>query len=255
MSLILTPKTTQKIISAFSEAFDLKKVPKSDSKFWHGNFNDYLYDGLAGLVKVLFTGYSGAVMGQALLEYASNYRGEDKKPEVYFVGSVYAFRDSALEPGDLVYARDSFSPDSFEQSIYKNAKARNLRKFTEPNRKLLEKILQNAKERDYDFKPSKVYCCITPGFMPKFTKPTQLMNEAMWWRLSLSKIDKYDCDSGEYGSASVLATSNLLDIPAVALFDVKDKRYSTTEYKIASDEQKRQALYSILDVIKRSIEE
>lgn len=255
MSLIIVPKTTQKVISTFSEAFSLKKVSKAEGRFWHGNFNDYLYEGLDGLVKVLFTGYSGAVVGQALIEYASNYKDQDPRPEVYFIGSVYAFKDSPLEPGDLVYAKGSFSPDSFEQSIYKNARARKLKGFTKPDPKLLKRVLEVVKSQNYTFTSSKVYCCITPGFMPNFTKPTQLMDEAMWWKLSLSGIDTHGCDSGEYESASILSTSRLFGIPAVALFDVKDKRYSKTKYQIATDDQKAQALHSILDVIKRVIEE
>jgi hypothetical protein len=253
MAFILVPKTTQKVIGVFSEALDLKKIEKADGKFWHGNFNDFLYAGLDGMVKVLFAGYSGAVAGQALLEYASNYRAEDRKPEVYFFGSVYAFKDSDLEPGDLVYARDTYSPDSFEQSIYQNARAKNLERFTEPDPKLLDRILSIAKSKGYDFRSTKVYCCITPGFMPDFTKPSQLMNEAMWWPVSLSGIGAQGCDSGEYESASVLATCRLLGIPAVALLDVKDKRYSTTDYRIATEEQKIQALSRILDVIRGSI--
>ena len=140
MSLVIVPKTTQKIIHAFSEALDLKKVPKTEGKFWHGNFNDYFYEGLDGHVNVVFTGYSGAVAGQALFEYDSNYRSEDPRPEVYFVGSVYAFKYSDLEPGDLVYARDSLSPDSFEQSIYKNAEAKNLKGFTQPDQELRPRV-------------------------------------------------------------------------------------------------------------------
>ena len=253
MSFIIVPKNTQKVISVFTEAFDLKKIPKSEGKFWHGNFNDYLYDGLGGKVKVLFSGYSGAVVGQALFEYYSNYLPEDPNPEVYFVGSVYAFRDSDLEPGDLVYASDTFSPDSFEQSIYKNAEGRNLKNYTQPEAKLLEKFLAAAKTLNNNFKLSKVYCCITPGYRPEFNKPKELMNEAMWWKLSLSKINDGDYDSGEYESASVLATCRLLAIPAIAIFDVKDKRYSATKYKIATDEQKKSALNSILNTIKKSI--
>ena len=62
MSLIISPKITEKVLKAFTEKLDLRKVPKSDGRFWHGNFNDSLYEGLDGLTKVLFTGYSGAVV-------------------------------------------------------------------------------------------------------------------------------------------------------------------------------------------------
>jgi hypothetical protein len=75
----------------------------------------------------------------------------------------------------------------------------------------------------------------------------------MWWKISLAKIRDQDCDSGEYESASVLACSKLFGIPAVALLDVKDKRYSESEYKIASPGQKQQSLNSILEVIRESI--
>ena len=253
MSLIISPKTTEKVLKTFTEKLELRKVPKSDGRFWHGNFNDSLYEGLDGLTKVLFTGYSGAVAGQAMIEYASEYLPTDQKPEVYFVGSVYAFKDSELEPGDLVFARDTFSPDSFEQSIYKNAKGRGVNDVTQPNPQLLERVLGIAQEKSLDFRSSKVYCCITPGYLPDFTKPTQLMDEAMWWKISLAELGEQDCDSGEYESASVLACSRLFGIPAVALLDVKDKRYSESDYRIASAEQKKQALYSILDVIQESI--
>lgn len=253
MALIISPKTTNKVRRAFTEKLDLQKVPKEDGHFWHGNFNDSLYIGLDGLTLVLFTGYSGAVVGQAMIEYATEYIGSDPKPEVFFVGSVYAFRNSNLEPGDIVYAKDTFSPDSFEQSIYQNAEGRGVGDATLPDPRLQERILSIAQEKSFNFRPSKVYCCITPGYFPNFTKPIQLMNEAMWWKISLAGIGGHGCDSGEYESASVLACSRLFGIPAVALFDVKDKRYSKSEYRIASSEQKKQALHSILDVIRESI--
>lgn len=255
MSLIISPKTTEKVLRVFTDKLDLHKIPKSDGLFWHGNFNDALYEGLGGLTRVLFTGYSGAVAGQAMIEYASKYLQTDQKPEVFFVGSVYAFKDSGLEPGDLVYAKDTFSPDSFEQSIYQNARGRGVNDTTLPDTQLLERILNIAQEKSLTFRPSKVYCCITPGYLPEFTQSTQLMDEAMWWRISRAEIGEQDCDSGEYESASVLACSRLFGIPAVALFDVKDKRYSESDYRIASSVQKKQALHSILDVIRESISE
>lgn len=251
MPLIISPKTTDKVLKTFTEKLNLKKIP--ETRFWHGNFNDAFYEGLNGLTKVIFTGYSGAIAGYSLIEYATHYLADDPRPEVYFVGSVYAFRDSKLEPGDLVYARDTFSPDSFEQSIYFNADGRGIEDITLPNQQLLEKVLGIAQEKSLNFRPSKVYCSITPGYLPNFTKPMQLMDEAMWWKISLAKIRDQDCDSGEYESASVLACSKLFGIPAVALLDVKDKRYSESEYKIASPEQKKQSLNSILEVIRESI--
>lgn len=251
MSLIISPKTTRKVLATFAEKLDLHKVQQT--RFWHGNFDDSFYEGLDGLAKVIFTGYSGAVAGYSLIEYASHYLLDDPRPEVYFVGSVYAFRDSKLEPGDLVFARDTFSPDSFEQSIYKNAEGRGIKDISLPNQQLLERVLYISKSRNLDFKPSKVYCCITPGYLPQFIDPMQLMNEAMWWKISLAEIGETGCDSGEYESASVLACGRLFGIPAVALFDVKDKRHSESDYRLASSEQKRCALNSILEVIRESI--
>jgi purine-nucleoside phosphorylase len=254
MPLIISPKTTDEVVHTFREELNLKKISRSDTKFWHGNFQDAFYEGLNGLTKVLFTGYSGAVAGYSIIEYASQYLLNDKRPEIYFIGSVYAFRDSKLEPGDLVYAKDTFSPDSFEQSIYKNAKGRGVKDVTLPDDHLLERVLDIAQKKSLNFRPSKVHCCITPGYMPDFTRPMQLMDEGMWWKISLSKLQKDDCDSGEYESASVLACSRLFGIPAVALFDVKDKRYSRSEYRIASSEQKKKSLHSILEVIKESVQ-
>lgn len=251
MSLIISPKTTQRILTTFTKKLNLQKV--SQTRFWHGNFNDSFYEGLGGLAKVIFTGYSGAVAGYSLIEYATHYLKEDSKPEIFFVGSVYAFRDSKLELGDLVYARDTFSPDSFEQAIYKNAKGRGVNNITLPDMRLLGKVLDIAKRESLDFKPSKVYCRISPGYMPDFNNPMQLMDEAMWWKISLAEIGEDQCDSGEYESAAVLACSRLFNIPAIALFDVKDKRYSRSDYKVASAEQKEQALDSILEVIKETI--
>jgi len=251
MPLIISPKTTDKVFQAFNWTFDLKKI--RNSKFWHGNFSDSFYEDRDGLTKIIFTGYSGAVAGYSLIEYAQHYLEEDPNPSVFFVGSVYAFKDSPLEPGDLVYARDTFSPDSFEQSIYKNAKGRGVADVTLPDSKLLKKVLDVAQTKSLDFQPSKVHCQISPGYFPNFKRPMQLMDDAMWWKISLSEIGENDCDSGEYESASVLACSRLFGIPAVALFDVKDKRYSESEYKIASPEQKRDSLNLILGVIRESI--
>jgi|GEM_PF-6198074 len=253
MPLIISPKTTAEVLNTFTKKFDLQKVPDSNNRFWHDNFRNAFYEGLNGRTKVIFTGYSGAVAGYSVIEYATHYLTEDPKPEVYFVGRLYAFRDSILEPGDIVYARDTFSPDSFEQSIYQNARGRCIDNVTLPDTQLLEKILGISQEKSLNFKPAKVYCSITPGYLPHFTKPMQLMDEAKWRKLALDKMDKKECDSGEYESASVLACSRLFGIPAVALLDVKDKSYSESDYKLASYEQKNQALNSILDVIRESI--
>lgn len=253
MSLIVCPKTTEKVIAAYTKKFNLRKIPKSEGKFEHGNFNDSFYDGLSGLTKVIFTGYSGSVVGQALLGYASEYVSSDPQPEIYFIGSLYAFRDAVLAPGDLAYARDTFSPDSFEQSMYGNAVGRGIEDVTLPNPQLLEKVLAVARQKQIVLKPSKVYCSITPAYFPHFSDPMQMMNEAMWWKKSLRKIEKGGCDSGEYESAAALACSRLLGIPAVALFDVKDKRYSETEYRTATPEQKSDALNSLLDIVKDAI--
>ena len=251
MPLVISPKTTGKILKKFTEKLSLKKIP--ETKFWHGNFNDAFYEGLDGLTKVIFTGYSGAVAGYSLIEYATHYLENDTKPEVYFVGSVYAFRDSNLELGDIVYARDTFSPDNFEQSIYKNAKGRGIENITSPDKNLLKKVLNIAREKSLNFKSGKIYCCITPGYLPNFTNPMQLMDDAMWRKLAFNKIGEQGYNSGEYESASVLASSKLFGIPAVALLDVKDKSYSESDYRLASSEQKNKALDSILDIIKESI--
>jgi hypothetical protein len=75
----------------------------------------------------------------------------------------------------------------------------------------------------------------------------------MWFKLSLAPIQEGGCDSGEYESAAVLATSKLLGFPAIALFDVKDKRYSPSDYRLATNEQKINAIHSILNTIKKTI--
>ncbi len=250
MPLIISPKTTSQVLAAFTRELNLQKSPKG--KFWHGNFNDNVYTGLDGLVTVLFTGYSGGVVGQAMIEYTSNYLKEDQKPEAYFIGSVFAFRDSALNVGDIAYATDTFSPDSFEQSIYTNAEARNIQNITLPDPALLTKLQGVAQKQGVKIAPSKVYCCITPGFAPQFTHPRQLMN-TMWHAQSLAALDENSFDSGEYESASFLACSRLFGIPAVALLDVKDKRYSLSDYRLASTAQKDQALTAMLGIVRGCI--
>jgi len=250
MPLIISPKTTRRNLQAFTEAFSLRKTA---GRFWHGNFNDAFYTGLDSLVNVIFTGYSGAVAGQALLEYASTYLAEDKRPEVFFIGSIYAFRNTPFEPGDIVYARDSYSPDSYEQAIYDNALHKGISDIWKPHHGLMEKTLAIAHEKGLRFNPGKVYCRISPGYFPQFTQPSQLMDEGMWWKVSQGLLDNNGCDSGEYESAAVLATSRLLHIPAIALYDVKDKRYSDTDYRLASPEQKKLALESMLLVAKETI--
>lgn len=253
MAVIISPKTTDKVIRMFSDVLALRKVPKQEGKFWHGNFNDKLYEGLDGLVKVLFTGYSGAVVGQAILEYGEKYLESDPRKELYFVGSVYAFKDSVLEPGDLVFVEDTYSPDSFEKMIYENAAAKGIQDISKPDPNLLARVMRIADEQGICIKPSKVYCRISPGLLPSFSKPTELMDEGMWYKVSLAGIGEGGCDSGEYESAAALSTSKLLGIPAVALMDVKDKWYSISDYVTAKEEEKRKALYSILEVIKRLV--
>jgi len=253
MPLIISPKTTESVKAVFTEKLDLKKVPRKESGFWHGNFADSYYSGLDGKVNVIFTGYSGAVTGQALIEYASRNLANDPRPEVYFIGSVFAFKHSSLELGDIVFAKDTYSPDSFEQCIYKNAQARGIDNITWPDSKLLGKTIAAATIQGIPFKTSKVYCRITPGHMPNFTSPTQLMGDAMWWPIALNPNFEQGCDSGEYESAAVLATSKLFGIPAVALLDVKDKRYSETDYRVAKSEQMISALHSMLGIVRDSI--
>ena len=222
--------------------------PVQNNKFWHGNFSENFYEG-PDTVKVLFTGYSGAVVGQAIYEYASHYLSDDPLPEIYFVGGVYAFRDSALNVGDIVYARDTFSPNSFEQNVYDNTFDRGIENVSKPDPILLTKILKVAKAKTIKIKPAKVYCDIDFGYYPDFDDPKQLMNEAMWWKLSLTSIPKDGFNSGDYESAAALATSKLFEIPAVALMDVKYKRYSETDYKVATSEQKNKALNNILTIL------
>lgn len=253
MPLIISPKTTGEVIQIFTDVLRLEKVPKSRTRFWHGNFTDSFYEGLDDRVKVLFAGYSGAVVGQALLEYAERYLPEDPDPRVYFVGSVFAFRHSRLELGDLAYAVDTFSPDSFEQAIYANAQARGIQDYRKPDSVLLDNVLRRAEKLGLRLKPTKVYCRISPGFMPDFTSVGQLMGDAMWWKFALGELRHEDFDSGEYESATALATSKLFGMPAVALLDVKDKMISPEDYRIVGSDRKREALREILNIVKESL--
>ncbi len=257
MPLIICPKTTERVIKAFTEALELKKVPKYEAKFWHGNFNNFYYWSPLGNLNthVLFTGYSGAVVGQAIIEYVENHIGYDLRQEIYFVGSVFAFGYSDLELGDIIIAEKAFSPDSFEAAIYKNIYARNIKNPEIPDVELLKRVIKIAGTKKLELKKGKVYCRISPGFLPEFNKPCQLMNEAMWWKFALANPENssyYDYNCGEYESAAVYATASLLNIPAIALLDVKDKR-TLGGYFVADDETKKSALNNILKIIREML--
>jgi hypothetical protein len=251
MPLIISPKTTEKVFKIFNDILELKKVKHEESGFWHGNFSDSFYEGLNGLVHVLFTGYSGATAGQALLEYVSHQKKFTDK-EVYFVGSVFAFSKSRLEPGDIAFVEDSYSPDSFEQAIYKNCKKNKIKNFTKPDPFLRQDILRIAKNFKLGLKPTKVYCRISPGIVSNLKRPTQLMADSMWWNFASGKFKYKDFDSGEYESASILATCKLLGLKGIALLDVKDKK-NKEKYVLASSEQVKDALEKILVLIKELI--
>ena len=255
MALVISPKTTRGNVEAYVNMLGLQKVPRNDCRFWHGNFRDFFFVGKDRRLSVLFTGYSGAVVGQAILQYDAQYREHDPKPGVYFVGSVYAFRDSDMEPGDLVLPVNTFSPDSFETAIYENARLCRVEDATKPDEILKNRILHIAEEEKINLKSGNVYCCISPGIYPQFHNGAELTDEGMWWNLSLSEIKPGGFNCGEYESAAALATSRLLGIPAVALLDVKDKRCSPTDYMLATSEQKENALKNMLTIVRRSVYE
>lgn len=251
MPLIICPKTYEENFKIFNEVLELKKIKPSESGFWHGNFADNFYEGLNGMVHVLFTGYSGASVGLALLYYAQKQK-KFTDNEVYFVGSCFAFSNSRLEPGDIAFAEDSFSHDNFEQSIYKNCKKNKIKNYTRPDSVLRLDILRIAKNFKLRLKPTKVYCRIAPGILKNFHASTDLLAETVWWKFALGKLKHKDFDSGEYESASALATSKLLKLKAAALLDVKDKK-TKYGYFMATKEQRRKALEKILILIKELI--
>lgn len=251
MALIISPKTYEKVFKTFNGILELRKISPEESGFWHGNFADNFYEALGGRAHVLFTGYSGGTIGQALLEYAKNQKKFSDR-EVYFVGSCFAFEKSKLEPGDIAFVEDSFSPDSFEQSIYKNCRKNRIKDFTKPDPVLRDDILRIAKNLRLRLKPTKVYCRISPGISKDFKDSGQLMANSMWWKFASGKSRYKDFDSGEYESASALATSKLLKLKAIALIDVKDKK-TKQGYFQASDEQKKGALEKMLILVKQLI--
>jgi purine-nucleoside phosphorylase len=254
MPLIISPKTTSEAIGQFSSMLNLEKVHPSETRFWHDNFRDNFYRSADGTVNALFTGYSGAVVGRAIFEYYDMYKDQDPNPAIYFVGRAFAFSSSHLELGDIVTAFDSYSPDSFEQKIYENARITGVRDITQPDAKLYIKLLSVAFENHINIKQVNVYCTISSGLAPGFNKAEDLLAAGMLQQLALLNKDArkgFHC--GEYESAAVLATSRLLGIPAIALMDIKDKRNSATDYIVASDEQKSTGLANILELIKKSV--
>jgi len=252
MPLIITPKTTEKVFKIFNNILELRKINPEESGFWHGNFADSFYEGLNGLVHVLFTGYSGANIGLALLYYARNQKKFSDK-EVYFMGSCFAFDKSKLEPGDIAFVEDSFSPDSFEQSIYKNCRKNKIQNFTKPDSFLRQDILRVAKNLKLRLKPTKVYCRMSPGVIKNFRPKIDLLAESVWWKFALGELKHKDFDSGEYESASALATSKLLGFKAISLLNVKDKKTKKGGYFLAPKGQGEKALEKILILVKELI--
>ena len=253
MPLIISPKTTSEAIGQFSSMLNLEKVHPSETRFWHDNFRDNFYRSADGTVNALFTGYSGAVVGQAIFEYYDRYNNHDPNPGIYFVGRAFAFSSSNLELGDIVTALDSYSPDSFEQVIYENARIIGIADITRPDMNLYRKILAVALENRINVKQVHVYCTISPGVALGFNKAEDLLATGMLQKLAMLKDAGKGFHCGEYESAAALATSRLLGIPAIALMDIKDKRNSATDYVVASDEQKSTGLANILELIKKSI--
>ena len=92
-----------------------------------------------------------------------------------------------------------------------------------------------------------------PGYYPKFENPMQLMREGMWYKVAQGKAGSRGCDSGEYESAAIIACCRLFKVPAVAMFDVKDKLYSKLDYRICPSEPREKTLGDMLSIIKESI--
>ena len=256
MPFIICPKTTTKVKHAFRDMFDLRKAPPKRNKFWYGNFRENYYEGLGGNVRVLFSGYSGAVVTWGIGEYRKHHLKDDPRPEVYMVGSVFAFRDSTLELGDVMTASDSYSPDSVEQRIYEKSALMGIAEPGKPDPELLRRVLLSADKISIPLSQHNVYCRATPDFWagsPGSPNGDELNMETFWQDMALSPIHPNGYDCGELETAACLAACNLWGIPAVSLLDVKDKRFSETDYRVESKEQGRKGLISILKIVKRTI--
>lgn len=262
MALIISPKTSTKAIEQLSEFFNLQKVPKKEARLELGNLNDNLFFTKIGKVPVyvILTGYGGATVGFAVAQYEKNYKKTDPFPEAYFLGSVLRPKRAVkLKLADIVIATETYGADEWTQSVYRIAKRKNLKDIHKPDSKLEKRILDLASKNGIKIKEGKIFCNWQLGYIKHSEHIIDYLNKGMWWEFALSQgqFKNHDFDGGEIESAAFIATCNLAQIPAVALFDVRDERtglgFGEDAYRMASDKEKEKAQKTLIKLVKLSI--
>lgn len=150
MALIVTPKTTSKALEQLSEFFNLEKVPKKEARLELGNLNDNLFFAKLGKIPVyvILTGYGGAAVGFAVAQYEKSYKKTDPFPEAYFLGSVLRpKRASEFKLADILFASETFGTDEWTKSVYRLAKKKGLKNIQKPDKGLVQRIVNIAKEK------------------------------------------------------------------------------------------------------------
>ncbi|MBI1974837.1 MAG: hypothetical protein HYS57_00575 [Parcubacteria group bacterium] len=253
MPLVVSPKTNPHFKSALQEIFAFRPADEAVRKeIWHSNFKYELFETDLGGIRtfILFTGYSGASLGQALLyEYDRVIRAFDPRPELFYIGSCFATSQSALEPGDLVIATYTDSPDSYEQAVYQTLLLNSMQGGHGADHLLIARALAKAPDATL----ARIYCRMSPEPVRGFAKAHELNDKHWWWKFAESWGHEHGFDAGEYECASFYACACLIGLPALALLDVKDKRDATMTYRVRSAAQSRDTSKAIAQLVKEII--
>ncbi len=230
--LIISPKTHSKSVKQFVDFFNAKK---SDVPFWHSNFKDYHFIGSIDgePIHLLFCGYGEGTMYHAIVHaYEKFLKKDDKNPGIIYVGACFASSLSDINLGDIVIPTSSHS----DSEIVKEIQIKSENTSEEFNEGLIENMLHAANELSIPVQTGRIFCKET--YDPDF-----------WFPFAKDWGPKQDYIAGEVESAACITVSNLINVPCVALLDVKDKINSDGEYIIANDEVRGKAFENILKLI------
>jgi purine-nucleoside phosphorylase len=234
--LIISPKTHSKSVKQFVDFFNAKK---SDVSFWHSNFKDYHFIGNVGdeTVHLLFCGYGEGTMYHAIVHaYEKFLRKEDKNPGIIYVGACFVSLLSDTNLGDIVVPMLSHS----DSEIVKEIQIKSGNTSEEFDNELVKSILSSATELSIPARTGNIFCKET--YDPDF-----------WFPFAKDWGSKQNYVAGEVESAACIAASHLINVPCVALLDVKDKVNSDGEYVIAIDEVRGKAFENMLRLIEKTI--
>lgn len=237
MPLIISPITTPNFIKKLTSEFNAKPIERNIyNDMWYNNFKEQTYEAEINNQRtfIMFPGYSGPVIMQALFhDYSLHIKNHDPKPEAYFIGRVFTWPNSNIKTGEIGFVEYVDSPDSTEQALYKIAKQKekdnSIEDYHKPNPNLQARIEAESLKQGFELNKFRTISTMTPN--PEVFPNIKGFNDILsltWRKIVAERSDKFN--SGEYETACFYAASKILDLPAIAMIDVKDKKNKNYSY-------------------------